>query len=200
MQEANLVTHPLERCWVVTIKRISVRLSVCLVPHNVFSSFGFLSHGLPRVYSNSWSTRANSPRVHRHNPRLHVRMRLPAARRPDSAPSTRAVPRPEAKPRYVPAIGPLYLTYYFLHPDCFRPTQRFIYNQLPKRRRAGSCWPRERGWSSSGASTSRRAGTGSRLVFYGLSCCWPREAACLGLRGLTPGGTSRGVLRCLACG
>jgi hypothetical protein len=42
-------------------------------------------------------------------------------------------PAPEAKPRYVPAIGTRYLTHHFLHPDCVPATQSFIYNQLPKR-------------------------------------------------------------------
>ncbi|KAK3322666.1 hypothetical protein B0H66DRAFT_639058 [Apodospora peruviana] len=42
-------------------------------------------------------------------------------------------PAPQTKPKYVPAIGTRYLTHLFFHPDCVRKTQRFIYNQLPKR-------------------------------------------------------------------
>ncbi|KAI0122409.1 hypothetical protein F4814DRAFT_408647 [Daldinia grandis] len=42
-------------------------------------------------------------------------------------------PAPEVKPKYVPPIGPRYLSHHFGHPDCIRPTQKFIYNQLPKR-------------------------------------------------------------------
>ncbi|KAM7218610.1 hypothetical protein V8F06_005929, partial [Rhypophila decipiens] len=42
-------------------------------------------------------------------------------------------PAPQTKPQYLPAIGPRYLTHHFNHPECVRPTQRFIYNQLPKR-------------------------------------------------------------------
>ncbi|KAI1642382.1 uncharacterized protein F4817DRAFT_353065 [Daldinia loculata] len=42
-------------------------------------------------------------------------------------------PAPEVKPKYVPPIGPRYLSHHFSHPDCIRPTQKFIYNQLPKR-------------------------------------------------------------------
>ncbi|KAI8960322.1 hypothetical protein F5Y11DRAFT_349574 [Daldinia sp. FL1419] len=43
-------------------------------------------------------------------------------------------PAPEVKPEYSPPIGPQYLSHHFGHPDCVRPTQKFIYNQLPKRK------------------------------------------------------------------
>jgi len=42
-------------------------------------------------------------------------------------------PAPEIKPDFVPVIGARYLTHHFMHPECVRPTQRFIYSQLPKR-------------------------------------------------------------------
>jgi hypothetical protein len=50
-----------------------------------------------------------------------------------------------------------------------------------------------------GASTLRRGGTGSRFILW-WSCCWPREAACLGLRGLLLRVIFRGGLRFLVLG